>query len=73
MCLAAHAAHPCSFVALSKALKAASGVESASINLATEKAIVRAGQETSFESLYQSVEKAGYEVPAESISLLFPG
>jgi Cu+-exporting ATPase len=56
-----------------KALKAVPGVESASINLATEKARVRASQGTSYESLYEAVEKAGYQVPAESISLSISG
>jgi Cu+-exporting ATPase len=56
-----------------KALKAVPGVESASINLATQKATVRAGQDTSFESLYTAVEKAGYEVPGENISLSISG
>jgi Cu+-exporting ATPase len=56
-----------------KALKAVPGVENASINLATQKATVRAGQDTSFESLYAAVEKAGYEVPQENISLSISG
>ncbi|MGV3654892.1 MAG: heavy metal translocating P-type ATPase [Noviherbaspirillum sp.] len=56
-----------------KALKGVPGVESASINLATEKATVRASQDTSFADLYQAVEKAGYEVPAEEISLSISG
>jgi Cu+-exporting ATPase len=56
-----------------KALKAVPGVESASINLATERATVRASQDTSFESLYQAVEKAGYEVLGEDISLSISG
>lgn len=56
-----------------KALKAVPGVENASINLATEKATVRASQGTSYASLYQAVEKAGYEVPTENISLSISG
>jgi Cu+-exporting ATPase len=56
-----------------KALKAVPGVESASINLATEKATVHASPDTSFKSLYDAVEKAGYEVPAETTSLSVSG
>jgi Cu+-exporting ATPase len=44
-----------------KALKAVPGVASASLNLATERATVRADPDTSRESLYAAVEKAGYE------------
>jgi P-type Cu+ transporter len=56
-----------------KALKAVPGVESASINLATEKATVRANMDIGLESLSSAVEKAGYEVPGESVSLSISG
>ena len=51
-----------------KALTAVPGVKSASINLATEKAMVLASQDTSIESLYAAVENTGYEVPRESMA-----
>jgi Cu+-exporting ATPase len=56
-----------------KALKAVPGVESASINLATEKATVRARRDLPFQALSAAVEKAGYDVPADSISLAISG
>ncbi|MDB5908823.1 MAG: copper-transporting ATPase [Massilia sp.] len=56
-----------------KALKAVPGVKSASLNLATERATVKADPDTSLGSLYEAVEKAGYEVPSDSISLSISG
>jgi Cu+-exporting ATPase len=56
-----------------KALKAVPGVETASLNLATERATVRAGRDTSMESIYAAVEKAGFDVPAETVSLSIGG
>jgi Cu+-exporting ATPase len=56
-----------------RALKAVPGVESASLNLATERATVRADPDTSRESLYAAVEKAGYEVPGDTVSLSISG
>lgn len=56
-----------------KALKSVPGVESASINLATEKATVRANLTLHFEALSSAVEKAGYDVPSESVSLSISG
>ena len=56
-----------------KALKAVPGVESASINLATEKAAVRARRDLPFNALAAAVEKAGYDVPADSVSLSISG
>lgn len=50
-----------------KALKAVPGVKSAALNLATERATVRADPDTSPESLYAAVEKAGYEVPGDTV------
>ena len=56
-----------------KALKSVSGVESASLNLATERATVRVAPGTSVEFLYAAVEKAGYELPTETITLSIAG
>ena len=56
-----------------KALKAVPGVESASINLATEKVSVRANPEVRFDSLSAAVERAGYVVPRETVSLSISG
>jgi Cu+-exporting ATPase len=56
-----------------KALKAVPGVAHASLNLATERATVTANPDTSFQSLYDAVEKAGYEVPGEKVSLSISG
>jgi len=56
-----------------KALKAVPGVVTASINLATEKATVHAASAVSFDSLYAAVEKAGYEVPYDTVSLSISG
>jgi Cu+-exporting ATPase len=56
-----------------KALKSVPGVESASINLAAEKATVRADANLGFDALSAAVEKAGYEVPSETVSLSISG
>lgn len=56
-----------------KALKSVPGVESASINLATEKATVRANSTIGFNALSSAVEKAGYDVPSETVSLSISG
>jgi Cu+-exporting ATPase len=56
-----------------KALKAVPGVDSASINLATEKATVRVAPEVGSNALYAAVEKAGYEVPSNTVSLSVSG
>lgn len=56
-----------------KALKSVPGVEDASINLATEKATVRAKPTVGFNTLSAVVEKAGYDVPSESVSLSITG
>ena len=56
-----------------KALKSVPGVMYASLNLATERATVRAAPGTSFESMHAAVEKAGYELPIETISLSISG
>ncbi|MBA4058117.1 MAG: hypothetical protein C0490_25595, partial [Marivirga sp.] len=49
-----------------KALEAVPGVETATVNLATEKATVRAESGTSFQTLSLAIEKAGYDVLNES-------
>jgi Cu+-exporting ATPase len=56
-----------------KALKAVPGVASASINLATEKATVRARRDLPFDALSAAVDKAGYAVPADSVALAISG
>ncbi len=56
-----------------KALKAVPGVRSASVNLATEKATVQADAGTGFGPLAAAVEKAGYTVPEETVSLNISG
>jgi Cu+-exporting ATPase len=56
-----------------KALKAVPGVESAAINLATEKASVRTRRDLPFSALSAAVGKAGYDVPADSVSLAISG
>jgi Cu+-exporting ATPase len=56
-----------------KALKAVPGVMSASVNLATEKATVRATKDASFPALQAAVEKAGYAVPMEHVALAISG
>src|SRR5690349_10645215 len=56
-----------------KALKSVPGVESASINLATEKATVRADPGVGLDVLSTVVEKAGYDVPVETVSLSISG
>lgn len=56
-----------------KALQAVPGVESASLNLATERATVRATSATSLMSIHEAVENAGYSVPEEKIALSISG
>ncbi|MDB5855319.1 MAG: copper-transporting ATPase [Herminiimonas sp.] len=56
-----------------KALKSVPGVESASVNLATEKATVRADSRIGFDALSAAVKNAGYDVPGESVSLSISG
>ena len=60
-------------VRVEKALKSVPGVASASINLATEKATVFAGSNTGIGALSAAVEKAGYDVPSETVSLSISG
>lgn len=52
-----------------KALQSVIGVERVAVNLATEKATVHAAASVSPGMLYAAIEKAGYEVPGETVSL----
>ena len=52
-----------------KALGKVPGVVSASVNLATEKATVHASEAIPVETLANAVRKAGYEVPADTVTL----
>ena len=56
-----------------KALQAVAGVERVGVNLATEKATVQVAPGVSPGVLYAAVEKAGYDVPSETISLSISG
>ncbi|MGV3743516.1 MAG: copper ion binding protein, partial [Burkholderiaceae bacterium] len=56
-----------------KALKAVPGVESVSVNLATERASVHASAVADAQTISAAVEKAGYEVPVASTSLNISG
>lgn len=57
-----------------KALKSVEGVESAHVNLATEKAVIYAHQPLDRATLIKAVEKAGYEVEAlQPIELTIEG
>jgi Cu+-exporting ATPase len=56
-----------------KALQSVPGVISASVNLATEKANVRGDASLRIETLSAAVKKAGYEVPAATVSLAISG
>lgn len=49
-----------------KALQSVSGVTQATVNLATEKASVRAGADVSEDALLKAIEKAGYEARPSS-------
>lgn len=56
-----------------KALQAVAGVEHVGVNLATEKATVQVVPGVTPSMLYAAVEKAGYDVPSEGISLSISG
>ncbi len=56
-----------------KVLGKVPGVVSASVNLATEKAIVHASEAIPAEALVNAVRKAGYEVPADVVTLDIKG
>src|SRR5690606_4172018 len=52
-----------------KALAGVEGVESVAVNLATERADIRAAAPLDASALVQAVEKAGYRVPAATTEL----
>ncbi len=52
-----------------KVLARVPGVQSASVNLATEKAVVKATAPLPAQALADAVRKAGYDVPADSVTL----
>jgi len=56
-----------------KALTKVPGVREASVNLATEAAAVEASPEVDLGALRAAVEKAGYEVPDQALSLQIEG
>jgi P-type Cu+ transporter len=56
-----------------KALAKVPGVREASVNLATEAAAVEAAPEVHLAALRAAVEKAGYEVPEQALSLQIEG
>lgn len=57
-----------------KALKKVDGVESAAVNLATEKAVITSSQPIDRNTLVKAVERAGYDVPkAQPIELIIDG
>jgi Cu+-exporting ATPase len=56
-----------------KALTKVPGVREASVNLATEAAAVEASPEVDLGALRAAVEKAGYEVPEQALSLQIEG
>lgn len=56
-----------------KALSRVPGVVSASVNLATERATVHAAEAIPIETLANAVRKAGYEVPADTVTLAIKG
>ncbi|WP_428372684.1 heavy metal translocating P-type ATPase, partial [Pelagibacterium lentulum] len=56
-----------------KALKAVPGVESATVNLATERADVMASGPVDRQALVRSIEEAGYSVPSAATELAIDG
>ncbi len=56
-----------------KALRAVPGVQQVAVNLATEKATVRATAEVDLASLSAAVAKAGYQVPQQALDLTVEG
>lgn len=56
-----------------KALSKLPGVREATVNLATEAATVDAGPEVSLDSLRATVQKAGYDVPEQAVTLQVEG
>ncbi len=58
---------------IEKALQAVPGVQTVAVNLATEKATVRAAADVSLSSLSAAVENAGYQVPQQALDLSIEG
>ncbi|MFC6048312.1 copper ion binding protein, partial [Methylobacterium hispanicum] len=56
-----------------RALGKVEGVEAVSVNLATERADIRASGSLDPERLAQAVEAAGYSVPAQAVELSIEG
>ncbi len=56
-----------------KAIKALPGVDSASVNLATERASVSVSSPADAPTIAAAVRKAGYDVPVDSVSLTISG
>ncbi|MGA8883003.1 MAG: heavy metal translocating P-type ATPase [Acinetobacter sp.] len=56
-----------------KALKKVENIEEASVNLATEKALVSSSKPIDAQAVIQAVEKAGYEVPSKTLELKIEG
>lgn len=56
-----------------KALKTVPGVETASVNLATEKVTVRSEAAVGIDALSAAVKKVGYAVPEEEVTLAISG
>jgi copper ion binding protein len=52
-----------------KAIAAVPGVESASVNLATERADVRLAEPASPEAVVEAIRSAGYEVAAQTVDI----
>ncbi len=55
------------------ALRKVQGVEQVAVNLATERADVKAAAGTSRQSLVQAIEKVGFDVPATTVELSIGG
>jgi heavy metal translocating P-type ATPase len=56
-----------------RALRAVPGVTAATVNLATERAMVTASDGADRSSLVAAIEAAGYDVPAEPVDLIIVG
>lgn len=56
-----------------KALKAVPGVQDATVNLATESAVVTASSKVAPSSLTRAIERAGYSVASDSVELRIEG
>ena len=55
------------------ALKKVDGVQSASVNLATERADITLDKPVNRQALVEAIEQSGYDVPAEHIELSIKG